>query len=90
MPITLFIDNTSGNYTKVNHLGNQVTVNLNPGLHLDKEKTYVLRVMSAQIPYCFSNVFTGKNDKIYYSYKGNNYQMTFPQGIYSLSAINDE
>lgn len=90
MPVTLFIDNTSGNYTKVNPLGNQVTVNLNPGLHLDKEKTYVLRVMSAQIPYCFSNVFTGKNDKIYYIYKGNNFVMTFPQGIYSLSAINDE
>ena len=90
MPITLFIDNTSGTYTKVNQLGNQVLINLNPGVHLEKEKSYVLRVISAQIPYCFSNVFTDVNDKIYYTYKGVSYQMIFPQGIYSLSAINDE
>ena len=90
MPITLFINNTAGNNTTINPLGNQVTVNLNPAVHLDNKKRYVLRIISAQIPYCFPNVFTGINDNIYYTYKGNPFTMTFPQGIYSLSAINDE
>lgn len=91
MPITLFINNdgTDGN-TTVNKLGNQVTVSLNPGIHLDNKKDYVVRVISAQVLYCFSNVFTGLNDKIYYTYKGNPYTMVFPQGIYTLAAINDE
>lgn len=91
MPITLFIDNdsTDGN-TIVNKLGNQVTVRLDPGIHLDNRKDYVMRVISAQILYCFSNVFTGINDKLYYTYKGGNYTITFPQGIYTLASINDE
>ena len=91
MPITLFVNNDpSDSNTKVNAFGNQVTVSLNPAVHLDNKKEYVLRVLSAQVLYCFSNVFTGKNDKIYYAYKGGNYTITFPQGIYTLAAINDE
>ena len=90
MPTTLFVNNTSGSNCIVNKLGNQVTVKLDPDLHLLNNKTYILRVISAQIPYCFSNIFTGINDKIYYTYKSNPFIITFPQGIYSLSAINDE
>ena len=90
MPITLFIDNTIDSNTTVNSLGNQITINLNPSIHLDNKKNYVLRVISAQILYCFSNVFTGINDKLYYTLNSQNYTITFPQGIYSLNAINDE
>ena len=81
MPITLFIDNTIDSNTTVNSLGNQITINLNPSIHLDNKKNYVLRVISAQILYCFSNVFTGINDKLYYTLNSQNYTITFPQGI---------
>ena len=89
MPITLFVNNNpSDSNTKVNAFGNQVTVSLNPAVHLDNKKEYVLRVLSAQVLYCILNVFTGKNDKIYYAYKGGNYTIAFPQGIYTFAVIN--
>ena len=42
MPITLFVNNDpSDSNTKVNAFGNQVTVSLNPAVHLDNKKEYV-------------------------------------------------
>ena len=90
MPITLFVNNTQGTNTNVNPLGNQITINLNPVIHLDYKKEYIMRVLSSQILYCFSNVSTVINDKLYYNYNSHAYTLIFPQGIYSLAAINDE
>lgn len=90
MPITLFIDNTATDSVKVNNTGNQITTILNPPIHLDNKKKYVLRVISPQILYCFSNVFTDVNDKVYYTKDNQPYRIVFPQGIYTLNSINEE
>ena len=39
--------------------------------------------------YCFSNIFTGINNKLYYSLSGTPYVITFPAGLYSLDNINE-
>ena len=92
MPFTIFLTNTPNTNTTVNTLGNQVTIQLNPPISLNNKKNYILRVLSSQILYCFSNVFTGKNDKIHFSYSSSNthYIITLPQGLYSIDGINEE
>jgi hypothetical protein len=90
MPQTLFINNTPDANTTVNPLGNQIQILLNPPIHLDNKKKYIMRIISAQILYCFTNIFTGINNKIYYTYKGSSYTIVFPQGLYTLAAISDE
>ena len=39
--------------------------------------------------YCFSNIFTSVNNKLYYSLCGTPYVITFPAGLYSLDNINE-
>ena len=68
MPYTLFITNRKNKNNIVNSIGNQVTLNLNPPIQLDNKKNYVMRVLSSQVLYCFTNVFT----LIYLNYLGYN------------------
>ena len=68
MPYTLFVTNRANKNNIVNNTGNQVTLNLNPPIQLDNKKNYVMRVLSSQILYCFTNMFTNKNDTITYKY----------------------
>ena len=90
MPYTLFVTNRANKNNIVNNTGNQVTLNLNPPIQLDNKKNYVMRVLSSQILYCFTNVFTNKNDTITYKYNNTDHSVVFPQGLYSLQALNDE
>ena len=81
MVYTLFINNSDSN-ARVSYIGNFSTINLNPPIILDSNKTCSARVLSAQILYCFSNIFTGINDKLYYSFNGTSYVLTFPASLY--------
>ena len=90
MPYTLFVTNRKDKNNIVNNIGNQVTLNLNPTIQLDNQKNYVMRVLSSQVLYCFTNIFTGKNDTITYKLSNTEHTITFPQGLYSLQALNDE
>ena len=51
MVYTLFINNSDSN-ARVSSIGNVSTINLNPPIILDSNKTYSARVLSAQILYC--------------------------------------
>ena len=88
MVYTLFINNSDSN-ARVSSIGNVSTTNLNPPIILDSNKTYSARVLSAQILYCFSNIFTGINNNLYYLFKGTSYAITFSAGLYSLDNINE-
>ena len=88
MVYTLFINNSDSN-ARVSYIGNASTINLNPPVILDSNKTYSARVLSAQILYCFSKIFTGIHNKLYYSFNGTSYVITFPAGLYSLDNINE-
>ena len=84
----MFINNSDSN-ARISSIGNVSTINFNPPIILDSNKTYSARVLSAQILYCFSNIFTGINNKLYYSFNGTSYIITFTAGLYSLDNINE-
>lgn len=86
--ITLFVSNSNPQITSSN--GSQVTLSLNPPIMLDPNKKYYASAVEVDIVYCFANIFTGVNDKFKYSEGGVNYTHTFSQGIYSISALQEE
>ena len=86
--LSLYINNNEGSYKKVNQQGNEVNVQLQPPILLDKNKKYQLRVLSANIVYCQPNI-TSANNKFIYKYNNVWYTKTLPTGIYGLTQIND-
>ena len=44
--ISVFINNNPSNIKIISLLGNQVTINLNPGITLDDNKKYQLRLLN--------------------------------------------
>jgi len=90
--ISLFVSNSDPKNTSNN--GSQVTLALNPAVMLNPDKKYYASAVEVDIVFCFANIFTGVNDKfVYKEMKGGiltTFTHIFSQGLYSVSAIQDE
>ena len=85
--ISLFINNNPSSNKIISSLGNQVTINLNPGITLDDNKKYQLRLLNINCVYSMPNITT-KNNTLKYTYAGNTHSIVFDTGLYSLNNIN--
>ena len=65
--LSLYINNNKQSYKKVNQQGNEVNMQLQPPIPLDKNKNYQLKVLSANIVFCQPNI-TSANYKFIYKY----------------------
>jgi hypothetical protein len=75
--------------------GSEFTMQIQEGLAIPAFAEQVtVYMMSGSFWYVFPNITTGVNDKMYISYDDginpiNNYVLTIPQGIYTMSALNN-
>ena len=90
--ISLFISNSNVAYTSNN--GSKISLSMNPAISLDPEKKYYASAYEIDCVYCFPNIITGKNDIFTFSELVGGVQTTFTwtisQGIYSISALQEE
>ena len=83
--ISLFITNSDTNVSSND--GSQITLNLNPPIVLDPNKKWFCAVTECDIVYCFANIFAGVNDRFTYVYNGTTRIGTFPQGLFTVDAM---
>ena len=65
--LIIFVNNNPSSNKIINTLGNQVTLNLNPGISLDDNKKYQLRLLNMNCVYSMPNITT-KNNTLKYIY----------------------
>ena len=85
--LSIFINNNPSSNKIISSLGNQVTINLNPGIALDDNKKYQLRLLNMNCVYSMPNI-TIKNNTLKYIYGGNTHSIVFDTSLYSLNDIN--
>ena len=85
--LSIFVNNNPSSNKIINTLGNQVTLNLNPGISLDDNKKYQLRLLNMNCVYSMPNITT-KNNTLKYIFGGNTHLIIFDTGLYSLNDIN--
>ena len=83
--ISLFVTNSDSSVSSKN--GSQISLHLNPPVVLDPNKKWFCAVTECDIVYCFANIFAGVNDRFTYTYNGNTRIGFFPQGLYTVDAI---
>jgi hypothetical protein len=99
----LFISNDTSANTgnqQVSALGNRMKINLSNPIYLEQKNEkgetnhWHMELLQASIAYVFPNIFTGVNDTLEVQLNvnsvNNTYVITFEQGIYSLTSINQE
>ena len=59
--LSVFINYNPSNNKIISLLGNQVTINLNPGITLDDNKKYQLRLLNMNCVYSMPNITTKNN-----------------------------
>ena len=86
----LLVTNTPDVNKTINSIGSSVTMTLSSPLIFDSNKKYQLRLIQANIVYCTPNIGSAfNNNKLEYNVDGVNYTITFPNGLYAISEINN-
>ncbi len=68
--------------------GSTFTVNLNDSIVIPKEaKWCYITVEEANVWWTITNIKTGINDKLYFTYGGTGYNITIPKGLYGLGDL---
>lgn len=90
VPLILSSSEASGAYNKSSD-GSTFSVNIENGLLIPKEaKQCWLICQSAEVWNTSPNIFTGVNDKLYFSDGLGAVLITIPQGLYDINALNYE
>ena len=85
----IFISNVPEAGKIINNTGNEVTVYFNPAIILDSDKSYEMRLSSANCIFCQPNI-TSDKCKLHYKTSDNvDHVLTFDTGLYSLSDLQD-
>ena len=66
--LSIFINNNPSSNKIISSLGNQVTLNLNPGIALDDNKKFQLRLLNMNCVYSMPNI-TIKSNTIKYIWR---------------------
>ena len=81
----IYIDNTTAQNKIINSTGNQIIMTLPSAINLDRNKTYEIGLTNASVVYCNPNVI---NRYLRFTYMSTDYNIQFPNGLYSLNDIN--
>ena len=81
----IYIDNTTAQNKIINSTGNQIIMTLPSAINLDRNKTHEIGLTNASVVYCNPNVI---NRYLRFTYMSTDYNIQFPNGLYSLNDIN--
>ena len=81
----IYIDNSTAQNKIINSTGNQVFMTLPSSIILDRNKTDEISLTNASIIYCNPIVI---NRYLRFTYMSTDYNIPFPNGLYSLNDIN--
>ena len=80
----IYIDNTTAQNKIINSTRNQIFMTLPSAINLGRNKTYEIGLPNAVV-YCNPNVI---NRYLRFTYMSTDYNIQFPNGLYSLNDIN--